>query len=223
MKNSKEDVNSGDNIVANKDKIKKKKKSLNKNNIKIKENSILKKEKSLRSMLEDIEKDDKVREIVIRRLLDQKVSKDIKEEKINTISGKLSNFLTNVIGNKTFILLLSVFIVIWFIYNIFNFKENKNMLSLINIGISGLMMLSSSLIILGQNQKKKLEEKKSENDYKVNLKNEIVIEDLHYKLDELLRKQEEMSARVSNLEGNSEGEKRKISQKKYKFIDIIEK
>ena len=50
----------------------------------------------------------------------------------------------------------------------------------------------------------------------------IVIEDLHYKLDEMLKKQEEISDRVSSLEGNPEP-MRKRSEKKYKFIDIVDK
>lgn len=226
METLKEEVNSKNNALKKNKDNKEKNQEENKNseiNIKnIRRNVDLKKEKSLKSILENIERDEKAREIIIRRLLDQKVSKDIKEEESKTISGKLSNFLANIVGSKTFIFVLTIFVVAWFVYNISHFKENKDTLSLVNIGLSGVMMLFSSLIILGQNRKKRLEEKKSENDYKVNLKNEIVIEDLHYKLDEMLKKQEEISDRVSNLEGNPEP-MRKRSEKKYKFIDIVDK
>ncbi len=226
METLKEEVNSKNNTLKKNKDNKEKNQEENKNseiNIKnIRRNVDLKKEKPLKSILENIERDEKAREIIIRRLLDQKVSKDIKEEEAKTISGKLSNFLANIVGSKTFILVLTIFVVAWFVYNISHFKENKDTLSLVNIGLSGVMMLFSSLIILGQNRKKRLEEKKSENDYKVNLKNEIVIEDLHYKLDEMLKKQEEISDRVSNLEGNPEP-MRKRSEKKYKFIDIVDK
>lgn len=226
METLKEEVNSKNNALKKNKDNKEKNQEENKNseiNIKnIRRNVDLKKEKPLKSILENIERDEKAREIIIRRLLDQKVSKDIKEEESKTISGKLSNFLANIVGSKTFILVLTIFVVAWFVYNISHFKENKDALSLVNIGLSGVMMLFSSLIILGQNRKKRLEEKKSENDYKVNLKNEIVIEDLHYKLDEMLKKQEEISDRVSNLEGNPEP-MRKRSEKKYKFIDIVDK
>lgn len=226
METLKEEVNSKNNALKKNKDNKEKNQEENKNseiNIKnIRRNVDLKKEKPLKSILENIERDEKAREIIIRRLLDQKVSKDIKEEEAKTISGKLSNFLANIVGSKTFILVLTIFVVAWFVYNISHFKENKDTLSLVNIGLSGVMMLFSSLIILGQNRKKRLEEKKSENDYKVNLKNEIVIEDLHYKLDEMLKKQEEISDRVSNLEGNPEP-MRKRSEKKYKFIDIVDK
>mgnify|MGYP001013068125 FL=1 len=224
METLKEEVNSKNNALKKDNKEKNQEKNKNSEiNIKnIRRNVDLKKEKPLKSILENIERDEKAREIIIRRLLDQKVSKDIKEEEAKTISGKLSNFLANIVGSKTFILVLTIFVVAWFVYNISHFKENKDALSLVNIGLSGVMMLFSSLIILGQNRKKRLEEKKSENDYKVNLKNEIVIEDLHYKLDEMLKKQEEISDRVSSLEGNPEP-MRKRSEKKYKFIDIVDK
>lgn len=59
-----------------------------------------------------------------------------------------------------------------------------------------------------------------ENDYKVNLKTEIVIEDIHYKLDELLERQEEIIERIIYLEGR----KPDLSQRKYSLIkDIFEK
>ncbi len=224
METLKEEVNSKNNALkkGNKEKNQEENKNSEINIKNIRRNVDLKKEKPLKSILENIERDEKAREIIIRRLLDQKVSKDIKEEESKTISGKLSNFLVNIVGSKTFILVLTIFVVAWFVYNISHFKENKDALSLVNIGLSGVMMLFSSLIILGQNRKKRLEEKKSENDYKVNLKNEIVIEDLHYKLDEMLKKQEEISDRVSSLEGNPEP-MRKRSEKKYKFIDIVDK
>lgn len=224
METLREETNSKNNALKKDNKEKNQEENKNSEiNIKnIQRNVDLKKEKPLKSILENIERDEKAREIIIRRLLDQKVSKDIKEEESKSISGKLSNFLANIVGSKTFILLLTIFVIAWFVYNVSYFKENKDTLSLVNIGLSGVMMLFSSLIILGQNRKKRLEEKKLENDYKVNLKNEIVIEDLHYKLDEMLKKQEEISDRVSSLEGNPETMKKR-SEKKYKFIDIVDK
>ena len=84
------------------------------------------------------------------------------------------------------------------------------------------MLLFCSLIIINQNKSKKLNEKKSLNDYKVNLKNEIVIEDLHYKLDELIKKQNEMAQRVSQLENKKIKNKNKKEERAFKFIDITE-
>ena len=91
-----------------------------------------------------------------------------------------------------------------------------------NVVLSFIMVIFCSLIIFNQNKKKKIDEKKSENDYKVNLKNEIIIEDMHYKLDDLIEKQDEIAKLVQELE-----KKKKISpvkeKKEYKFIDIFEK
>lgn len=145
METLKEEVNSKNNALKKNKDNKEKNQEENKNseiNIKnIRRNVDLKKEKSLKSILENIERDEKAREIIIRRLLDQKVSKDIKEEEAKTISGKLSNFLANIVGSKTFILVLTIFVVAWFVYNISHFKENKDTLSLVNIGLSGVIIL----------------------------------------------------------------------------------
>ena len=59
------------------------------------------------------------------------------------------------------------------------------------------------------------------NDYKVNLKNEIIIEDLHYKLDDLIEKQDKIAKRVLELEKKKKAVAAK-GNKEYKFIDISE-
>ena len=59
------------------------------------------------------------------------------------------------------------------------------------------------------------------NDYKVNLKNEIIIEDLHYKLDDLIEKQDKIAKRVLELEKKKKAVATK-GNKEYKFIDISE-
>lgn len=66
-----------------------------------------------------------------------------------------------------------------------------------------------------------MDRRKSENDYKVNLKNEIIIEDLHYKLDDLIEKQDKIAKRVLELEKKKKAVAAK-GNKEYKFIDISE-
>ena len=78
---------------------------------------------------------------------------------------------------------MGIFILIWGIINIFFLvakKFNPYSFVVLNVILSFFMFIFCSLIIFNQNKMKKLDEKKSENDYKVNLKNEIIIEDLHY-------------------------------------------
>ena len=180
------------------------------------------KEVSLKQMLKNVD-DDLKREEIIHMLLEQKVSKVIKEEKDDKL--KISNKLSQFIGSKKFIHLVITVVAIWLFINlifIFNRQFDSYSFVILNAILSFVMLLFCSLIIINQNKSKKLNEKKSLNDYKVNLKNEIVIEDLHYKLDELIKKQNEMAQRVSQLENKKIKNKNKKQERAFKFIDITE-
>ena len=188
--------------------------------VKTKSKSIENKEISLKQMLKSVD-DDLKREEIIHMLLEQKVSKVIKEEKEEKI--KISNKISRFIGSKKFINLVIAVVAIWLFINlifIFNKQFDSYSFVILNAILSFVMLLFCSLIIINQNKSKKLDEKKSLNDYKVNLKNEIVIEDLHYKLDELIKKQNEMAQRVAQLE-NKKGKNNK-KERTFKFIDITE-
>ena len=180
------------------------------------------KEVSLKQMLKNVD-DDLKREEIIHMLLEQKVSKVIKEEKDDKL--KISNKLSQFIGSKKFIHLVIIVVAIWLFINlifIFNRQFDSYSFVILNAILSFVMLLFCSLIIINQSKSKKLNEKKSLNDYKVNLKNEIVIEDLHYKLDELIKKQNEMAQRVSQLENKKIKNKNKKEERAFKFIDITE-
>ena len=180
------------------------------------------KEVSLKQMLKNVD-DDLKREEIIHMLLEQKVSKVIKEEKDDKL--KISNKLSQFIGSKKFTHLVITVVAIWLFINlifIFNRQFDSYSFVILNAILSFVMLLFCSLIIINQNKSKKLNEKKSLNDYKVNLKNEIVIEDLHYKLDELIKKQNEMAQRVSQLENKKIKNKNKKEERAFKFIDITE-
>ena len=188
--------------------------------VKTKSKSIENKGISLKQMLKSVD-DDLKREEIIHMLLEQKVSKVIKEEKDEKI--KISNKISRFIGSKKFINLVIAVVAIWLFINlifIFNKQFDSYSFVILNAILSFVMLLFCSLIIINQNKSKKLDEKKSLNDYKVNLKNENVIEDLHYKLDELIKKQNEMAQRVAQLE-NKKGKNNK-KERTFKFIDITE-
>ena len=91
---------------------------------------------------------------------------------------------------------------------------------LLNLILSCVAAIQAPLIMMSQKRKQEIYRQQMENDYKVNLKIEIVMEDIHYKLDELLEKQEEIVERIIYLEGR----KPDPEQRKYKFMkDIFEK
>lgn len=179
------------------------------------------KEETLKDMLKEVD-DEVKREEIIHMLLEQKVSKVIKEEEEEKrkFSYKVSNFT----GSNKFILFVVIFVLVWIVADVFFFLKgqfNPYSFVIMNAILSFIMLIFCSIIIVNQNKKKKIDEKKSENDYKVNLKNEIIIEDLHYKLDDLIEKQDKIAKRVLELEKKKKAVATK-GNKEYKFIDISE-
>jgi uncharacterized membrane protein len=56
--------------------------------------------------------------------------------------------------------------------------------------------------MMSQNRQEKKDRIRSENDYKVNLKSELIIEDLHVKLDRLIINQEQIIRRLDSIDNN---------------------
>ena len=197
----------------------KKNMELNENNLE--NESKVKKEEILKNMLKNVDNEIK-REEIIHMLLEQKVSKVIKEEESE--KKQFSNKVLNFVGSGKFIALMVVFILVWTLVDVFFLltdKFNPYSFVIMNVVLSLVVLIFCSLIVFNQNKKKKMDSRKSENDYKVNLKNEIIIEDLHYKLDDLIEKQDKIAKRVLELEKKKKTVATK-GNKEYKFIDISE-
>ena len=70
---------------------------------------------------------------------------------------------------------------------------------LLNLLLSCVAAIQAPLIMMSQNRQEEKDRQRSQNDYLVNLKSEIIIQDLHEKLDAILNNQESyISAAVIN-------------------------
>lgn len=192
---------------------------LNKDNLE--NESKVKKEEVLKNMLKNVD-DEMKREEIIHMLLEQKVSKVIKEEESE--KKQFSYKVLNFVGSGKFIAFMGIFLLAWTLIDVVFLladKFNPYSFVIMNVILSFVVLIFCSLIVFNQNKKKKMDRRKSENDYKVNLKNEIIIEDLHYKLDDLIEKQDKIAKRVLELEKKKKAVAAK-GNKEYKFIDISE-
>ena len=64
--------------------------------------------------------------------------------------------------------------------------------------------IQAPLIMMSQNRQEEKDRRRAENDYKVNLKTEIMIEDLYDKVNAILAKQEEMERQLRAESKNDE-------------------
>ena len=61
---------------------------------------------------------------------------------------------------------------------------------LLNLVLSCVAAIQAPLIMMSQNRQEEKDRRRAENDYKVNLKTEIMIEEIYNKLNRLLQEQE---------------------------------
>lgn len=71
---------------------------------------------------------------------------------------------------------------------------------LLNLVLSCIAAIQAPLIMMSQNRQEAKDRQRAENDYLVNLKNELIIDDLHKKLDRVLENEKHMLHKIEELE-----------------------
>jgi uncharacterized membrane protein len=106
-------------------------------------------------------------------------------------------------GSWTFIIIFVSILAIWIILNIILFAKayDPYPFILLNLILSCIAAMQAPVIMMSQNRQEVKDRLRAQNDYKINLKAEIIIEDLHEKVDKLIENQEIiMSILSKNIE-----------------------
>ena len=77
---------------------------------------------------------------------------------------------------------------------------------LLNLVLSCVAAIQAPLIMMSQNRQEEKDRRRAENDYKVNLKTEIMIEDMHDKLNRILSRQELLVRYIRQLQEECGGQ-----------------
>ncbi|HWT73748.1 MAG TPA: DUF1003 domain-containing protein [Mobilitalea sp.] len=146
-------------------------------------------------------------EETLHKLLKEYVSKDrLSEDNANTTFGqKAADNLAKFAGSWTFIIIFFAVLVFWIIINIYLLTKpfDAYPFILLNLILSCLASIQAPVIMMSQNRQEQKDRQRSVNDYKVNLKSEIIIEDLHMKLDSILENQQLIMDKIKELEKNN--------------------
>lgn len=140
--------------------------------------------KIVKEIIENV-KDDMQNEEIIHLVLEKQISHHNQQ---NITQGqKIADNIAKFGGSWYFIIIFVILLIIWMIYNHFS----KNSIDpypfiLLNLILSCLSALQAPIIMMSQNRQEQIDRQRNENDYKVNLKTEIIIQDLHNKLDIIL-------------------------------------
>jgi uncharacterized membrane protein len=147
-------------------------------------------------------------EQALHLLLERKVSEDtdrIGHDKL-TLGERVSDKVAAVAGSWGFILSFIFILAIWIVLNSIALwgSVDPYPFILLNLILSCVAALQAPIIMMSQNRQDAKDRLRSENDYKVNLKAEIILEDLHRKIDTLLVKQAENGKRIAEIEKKME-------------------
>lgn len=135
---------------------------------------------------------------LLNLLIEQPLSIDIdKEEDENiTIGDKIADKVSAVVGSWTFIIIFICILIGWMVLNGIVLKKGTEIdpypFILLNLLLSCVAAIQAPIIMMSQNRKAKKDSKRHQNDYKIDLKSELILEELHKKIDLVLKQQKEI-------------------------------
>ena len=131
-------------------------------------------------------------EDLINMLINEPISVDTdKESDLNRSFGDyLADRITEIAGSWPFIIGLIIFLLLWIILNIFILTNaDPYPFILLNLLLSCIAALQAPIIMMSQNREAKKDRLRSSNDYKTDLKSELMLEDLHNKMSQIIKNQ----------------------------------
>ncbi|MDD4716243.1 MAG: DUF1003 domain-containing protein [Oscillospiraceae bacterium] len=156
-------------------------------------------------------------EELIHMLLQKSIAANTNKTKKNLSFGtRLSDKLAQVAGSWAFIVLFCLALISWIVLNalFLTHPYDPYPFILLNLILSCIAAIQAPIIMMSQNRQDEKDRMRAENDYKVNLKSEIIVEDLHEKLDQILRTQERILAMAKMRESRKGSPAENETQKK---------
>lgn len=156
--------------------------------------------KLLKEVLKDIEHD-MTDEEVLNLLADSKISESPTAEKY-TLGQRAADAIAKFAGSWAFIFSFTGVLLLWMVVNTILAADAFDPFPfiLLNLVLSCVAAIQAPLIMMSQNRQEQKDRRRAENDYKVNLKTEIMIEDLYDKVNAILAKQSALEKKLQEQE-----------------------
>ena len=156
--------------------------------------------KLLKEVLKDIQHD-MTDEEVLNLLADSKISESPATEKY-TLGQRSADAIARFAGSWAFIFAFTGVLILWMVINTILASNafDPYPFILLNLVLSCVAAIQAPLIMMSQNRQEEKDRRRAENDYKVNLKTEIMIEDLYDKVNAILAKQSALEKKLLEQE-----------------------
>ena len=170
--------------------------------------------KLIKEVLKEV-RHDMTDEEVLELLAQSKVSENPENQKY-TAGQRAADAIARFAGSWAFIFSFTGVLILWMTVNILMASRafDPYPFILLNLALSCVAAIQAPLIMMSQNRQEAKDRKRAENDYRVNLKSEFVIDALYAKLEKteetqkkILKLLEEMTAENVHEKNNTAGEK----------------
>ncbi len=167
------------------------------------DNTVNKKAIVKRLLKQEIDSD--VEDELIEMLIDRPISIDVeKNENQNmTIGDKIADKVAEIVGSWPFIIAFTLFLITWMIINGLLLKNDAidpYPFILLNLLLSCIAALQAPIIMMSQNRQSKKDSLRNQNDYQVDLKSELILEDLHDDIRQLINNQNKIIKYIEEKE-----------------------
>ena len=152
----------------------------------------------LKEVLRDV-RHDMTDEEVLNLLADSQISARPENDRI-ALGQRAADAIARFAGSWAFIFSFTGVLVAWMVINVILAAKafDPYPFILLNLVLSCVAAIQAPLIMMSQNRQEEKDRRRAENDYKVNLKTEIMIEDLYDKLNAVLAKQTALEKRLND-------------------------
>ena len=153
------------------------------------------KKEIVKMLLKNNELEEKDEEELLDLLIDQPISIDVdkQEEAKMTKGDRIADKVSEIAGSWKFIIGFSSFLIFWIVLNGIILKGDNQIdeypFILLNLLLSCLAALQAPVIMMSQNRQAAKDSLRNQNDYRTDLKSELILEDLHEKMEEILKNQ----------------------------------
>ena len=169
------------------------------------EKKITKKE-IVKMLLKNNELDSKDEEELLDLLIDQPISIDVdkQEEAKMTFGDKVADKLSEVAGSWGFIIGFTSFLIFWIVLNTIILNEGNAIdeypFILLNLVLSCIAALQAPIIMMSQNRQAAKDSLRNQNDYRTDLKSELILEELHDKMELILKNQKNIMKKLGEMD-----------------------
>lgn len=156
------------------------------------------KKEIVKMLLKNNELDEKDEEELLDLLIDQPISIDVdkQEDAQMTVGDRVADKVSEVAGSWGFILGFSCFLIFWVVLNSVILKGDHQIdeypFILLNLLLSCIAALQAPIIMMSQNRQAAKDSLRNQNDYRTDLKSELILEELHHQMEEILRNQRKL-------------------------------